>query len=313
MVDSGQQMNIKAKTNKQTNKQNKTIKKQTNILTKEYLEMDGGRRVIRRTVGDWIGLNLKQGPGGRHCHHQSSSVIITTFITIIIISSSSVLFIQICLSKFVLSILQMWKVPRWPLGRILENLWNLIFALHNWPVAQLPYYTITQLHNYTIAQSHNCTITQLHNCTVAQLHNYAIAQSQRLFWCISIISMRRGVIVVMMDMTTTNLMIMTILVVVGICVGVFWCDVVWCGWVVGFFPTNQDTTSFPPTAILVILVRMTMTMIIFIIVIMTVVIIIMTLWVNYYCESLDSTGKSTTNQRRGSKQFLEGLGWFGPV
>ena len=117
MVDSGQQMNMKAKTNKQTKqnktntqtKQNKTKQsnKQTNILTKEYLEMDGGRRVIRRTVGDWIGLNLKQGPGGRHCHHQSSSIIITTFITIIIISSSSVLFIQICLSKFVLSILQM--------------------------------------------------------------------------------------------------------------------------------------------------------------------------------------------------------------
>ena len=52
--------------------------------------MDGGRRVIRRTVGDWIGLNLKQGPGGRHCHHQSSSIIITTFITIIIISSKFV-------------------------------------------------------------------------------------------------------------------------------------------------------------------------------------------------------------------------------
>ena len=283
MVDSGQQMNMKAKT-KQSNKE-------TNILTKEYLEMDGGRRVIRRTVGDWIGLNLKQGPGARHCHHQSSSIIITTFITIIIISSSGVLFIQICLSKFVLSILQMWKVPRWPLGRILENLWNLIFALHNWPVAQLPNYTIDQLHNCTIPQSHNCAITQLHNRTVAQLHNYAIAQSQRLFWCISIISMRR-VIVVMMDMTTTNLMMMTILVVVGICWGVFWCDVVWCGWVVGFFPTNQDTTSFPPTAILVILVRMTMMMIIFIIVIMTVVIMIMVLWVNYYCGSLESTGKS---------------------
>ena len=105
MVDSGQQMNIKAKTNKQN--KTKQSNKQTNILTKEYLEMDGGRRVIRRTVGDWIGLNLKQGPGGRHCHHQSSSIIITTFITIIIISSSGVLFIQICLSKFVLSILQM--------------------------------------------------------------------------------------------------------------------------------------------------------------------------------------------------------------
>ena len=257
--------------------------------------MDGGRRVIRRTVGDWIGLNLKQGPGGRHCHHQSSSIIITTFITIIIISSSGVLFIQICLSKFVLSILQMWKVPRWPLARILENLWNLIFALHNWPVAQLPNYTIDQLHNCTIPQSHNCAITQLHNCTIAQLHNCTIMQlhNRRDSFGAFQLSAWGGWL---WWWWIWRLRIWwwwwQFLVVVGICWGVVWCAVVWCGWVVGFFPTNQDTTSFPPTTILVIMVRMTMMMIIFIIVIMTVGIIIMTLWVNYYCESLESTGKS---------------------
>ena len=49
---------------------------------------------------------------------------------------------------------------------------------------------------------------------------------------------------VMMDMTTTNLMMMTILVVVGICWGVFWCGAMW----VGSWPlSNQSGHHFVPS------------------------------------------------------------------